>query len=115
MKSRRAIGKCEKCGAKADFYRCAEHYKCDDCGTTDNLITDSVGVFCHSCRELRIEKRIAEFSDDTDCTSEIVCPWCGHEHSDSWEMGSGEMECHDCGREFQTERDVSVSYSTSRI
>ena len=85
------------------------------CGTSENLISDTVGVFCHDCREKRIEKWIAEFNGDTDCTNEIVCPWCGYEHSDSWEMGDGETECHDCGRKFETEKDVTVTYSTSRI
>ena len=53
---------------------------------------------------------------DHDYTDEIVCPYCGHEHGDSWEYGdSGRMTCGECNREFDMERNVSVSYVTSRI
>jgi hypothetical protein len=53
---------------------------------------------------------------DTDNTDEIVCPYCGHEGSDSWEYSrdSGEIECGRCCQEFNYNRDVSVSYSTSK-
>jgi DNA-directed RNA polymerase subunit RPC12/RpoP len=62
-----------------------------------------------------VVKRIAEFDKDTDYTGEVVCPWCGYEHGDSWEMTEGETECGECGRKFEMTRDVSVSYCTSRI
>lgn len=47
---------------------------------------------------------------------EIVCPWCGYEHTDSWETraDNGDFECHGCGKTFAFTRDVSVTYSTSR-
>ena len=59
-------------------------------------------------------KRIAEFDGDTDYTDEVTCPHCGYKCSDSWEMSVGVHECGDCGREFEMERDVSVSYSTTK-
>lgn len=111
----RKIGECEKCGEKADFWRCKEHYCCDDCGTRENLCMRNGGVICDSCHEKRVEKRIAEFGADTDYTAEIVCPWCGYEHSDSWEKEPGNRNCPDCGRDFEVERNVEVTYSTSRI
>jgi DNA-directed RNA polymerase subunit RPC12/RpoP len=62
-----------------------------------------------------VGKQIAEFDKDTDYTNEVVCPWCGHEHRDSWEMSEGATECRECGREFEISRYVAVTYCTSRI
>ena len=46
-------------------------------------------------------------------TSEITCPICGYENSDSWEYDSdeGECECGYCGATLEWSRDVCVSYS----
>lgn len=45
--------------------------------------------------------------------SEITCPICGYEHSDSWEYDSdcGELECEGCGATLGWSREVEVSYS----
>lgn len=50
-------------------------------------------------------------------TSEIVCPHCGYKQMDSWEYSgdSGEIDCGKCSEPFLYERQVSVSYSTSKI
>lgn len=52
-------------------------------------------------------------------TAAIVCPYCGHEHCDSWEYGAGddngETECGECGLPFLWTREVSVTYSTTTI
>lgn len=47
-------------------------------------------------------------------TQEVVCPWCGYEHGDSWEIGfdDGEDECCECGKQFHYVRDINVTYST---
>ena len=47
-------------------------------------------------------------------TSEIKCPICGYEESDSWEYDAdcGEIECGGCGATLEWSRDVCVSYST---
>lgn len=46
--------------------------------------------------------------------SEITCPICGYEFSDSWEYGSdcGEDECGGCGATLEWNREVEVSYAT---
>lgn len=49
----------------------------------------------------------------------IVCPWCGYVHEDSYEFGSereesGESECHSCDKPIAWERCVSVTYNTSK-
>lgn len=49
-------------------------------------------------------------------TLEVVCPNCGYEYSDSWEMqDEGDEICDECGCKFSYERDISVSYSTKII
>jgi len=58
---------------------------------------------------------------DHTLTPDIVCPYCGHEFSDSWEIdpedisSSGEIECRECDICFLYTRDVSVTYSTMKI
>ncbi len=49
-------------------------------------------------------------------TENIVCPICGHEHTDSWEYedDSGEITCQGCNKEFFFEREYDVSYTTSK-
>jgi hypothetical protein len=54
---------------------------------------------------------------DTIFTAEIVCPHCGKENGDSWELrrDSGKTTCGWCDEEMQYERNVEVTYSTSKI
>lgn len=56
---------------------------------------------------------------DTDCTDEIVCPYCGHVESDSWEHieleSSGRVICGDCGKEFWATRNVTILYSSEKV
>lgn len=53
---------------------------------------------------------------DTDFTDEVVCPWCGYEHGDSWEFSDEQRyDCDECKRPFHLSRDIEVTYSTSRI
>ena len=50
----------------------------------------------------------------------IICPHCGYEFADSWEIGMNddgdfEVECHGCQREFVTTRTTTVSYSSRSV
>ena len=65
----------------------------------------------YKIREL--EKFDLEENDNWD-KSEITCPICGYEFSDSWEYGSdcGEDTCEGCGATLEWSREVEVSYST---
>jgi transcription elongation factor Elf1 len=55
-----------------------------------------------------------------DCagTPEVVCPHCGHEHSDSYEWvrdaarPSYSVECESCERPFRFTVDYEISYSS---
>ena len=50
--------------------------------------------------------------DENYDTSEITCPICGYEFSDSWEYDSdcGELECEGCGATLEWSREVCLSY-----
>ena len=53
---------------------------------------------------------------DTDYTEDIVCPWCGYKHEESWEFDDdGDDECANCGQPFFYSREVTVTYSTHRV
>lgn len=54
---------------------------------------------------------------DHEWTNELVCPHCGYEHSDSWELNDGDEgdwdhECHDCQKTFAAQRFVTVKYGS---
>lgn len=43
----------------------------------------------------------------------IVCPHCGYEFNNSWELGDdGELDCGQCDTPFMFMRHVEVTYST---
>jgi hypothetical protein len=53
-------------------------------------------------------------------TSEIVCPYCGHQFRDSWEVCPGDsgedVECRSetCGKTFLMERLTIIEYVTEK-
>jgi len=53
---------------------------------------------------------------DHDFTDQIVCPYCGEEVSDSWELDGecGEFDCESCGNTYKWERVVTIEYSTRK-
>jgi hypothetical protein len=53
---------------------------------------------------------------DHDFTDEVVCPHCGWQSRDSWELDdSGYMDCEECEKEFFFERNITVRYCTGKI
>ena len=57
---------------------------------------------------------------DHDNTNNLVCPYCGYEDRDSWEVYPGEedlevCECGSCGKEFRAWRNISITYSTEKL
>lgn len=54
-------------------------------------------------------------------TEEIVCPYCGHEHQDSWERrgtdlnAEDEDQCESCEKTFKWYRGFSVWYNTAKV
>lgn len=56
---------------------------------------------------------------DHEYTDETVCPYCGHEGSESYELGSrndedGITDCGECSKEFYWSRSTTIKYSTSK-
>ena len=51
---------------------------------------------------------------DTSYTEELVCPYCGYEHSDSWEIGDSENSstCNNCDKNFKFDQQISRTFST---
>lgn len=108
---------CKVCGVGIEswFGRCDEHKRCDGCGTRQYIVLRSSGVWCDPCHRERVEARVAAFKGDHEFTANIVCPYCGEEHGDSWEYSEGETECVECERRFDMVRVVEVSYVTSKL
>ena len=55
--------------------------------------------------------------DEFDCeyTSSPICPHCGYKHPDSFEWDNeGDRACDSCGKEFDFERIVEVTWVTSK-
>lgn len=53
---------------------------------------------------------------DCDYTDEPVCPYCGEEQSDFWEMmdDDGLVDCQECEKEFRYVRITEVHYCTEK-
>jgi len=54
---------------------------------------------------------------DTWHTPNAICPYCGYENYDSWEIAGGEEfdgehDCHSCGETMLISRNVEVTYTT---
>ncbi len=49
---------------------------------------------------------------DTEYTDEVVCPYCGAEQGESWELADNndDYDCNECGKVFGYERDIEVTY-----
>jgi len=56
---------------------------------------------------------------DHEFTREVVCPWCGYEHNDSWDRSMSDGDCNEddcgkCGKPFTVSCIVTVEYSTEK-
>lgn len=48
-------------------------------------------------------------------TNEMVCPYCGYTHQNSWEASEGNRECANCEKVFCMSRDTCVFYTTEKV
>ena len=51
-----------------------------------------------------------------------VCPHCGHEEGDAWEIdfgagieGDAVISCGECGQDYSATRNCTVTYSTCKL
>jgi transcription elongation factor Elf1 len=53
---------------------------------------------------------------NTDYTRELVCPYCGHVESDSWQIHGdrGWTSCSDCVETYEYIRNVKITYCTNK-
>lgn len=56
---------------------------------------------------------------DHEFTESIVCPHCGHSHSESWEYFRDDqyaqtINCIECDKPFSCEMEVDVTYITAK-
>lgn len=60
---------------------------------------------------------------ETEYADNPVCPYCGHEMQNAWEIdfgptgleGSADVDCDSCGKIYHIEQTVSVYYTTSKL
>lgn len=108
---------------------CEEHDRCIMCEIKRVDMDDApwqkrLGIQCRPCREKEIKNQIEAFQKKLeeegdsilDFASEPICPYCGHEQSDAWEIGDGteEIDCGNCHQAMTFERDVEVTYTTGK-
>lgn len=118
-------GICEVCGVEIGWWGnheiCRECKECAVCGAKNGdgviLYENKDSILCGKHEEERVQQLVKTFDENTDYLSEITCPHCGYEWSDSWEItnDTGELECGQCGLFFEYYRDVEVTYCTSKI
>lgn len=99
-------------------------YKCKICGKEiDSFDYKYQNQLCFSCAKKERQRKLAEAlqedeETETDFEDEVVCPYCGYRmHDDCGEFvseGSGEYECDNCGKTFEFEAHIEVTYSTRR-
>ncbi|WP_036689382.1 hypothetical protein [Paucisalibacillus globulus] len=63
------------------------------------------------------ETKVLEEGTKFEYETDAICPYCGSEQSDSWELSGDdgeekETECGSCGEEFKYIRSIEVTYST---
>jgi hypothetical protein len=78
----------------------------------------SIGVLSHvkriaGAREVEIDLE----PEDKDYESNLICPYCGYEDGDSWELSDDEEEheCGRCGATVSYRRVVTVEYNSSPV
>ncbi|MCM3739214.1 hypothetical protein M3210_02915 [Oceanobacillus luteolus] len=63
------------------------------------------------------EIKILEKGTEFEFEREVVCPYCGSEQSDSWELDGSDGEenetyCGTCGEDFVYIRNIEITYSS---
>ncbi len=108
---------CEKEAIDPFSYRCKDHYCCDFCQSKENLIHWKTQMICKPCNEQRLKDMIDQFKGNTSNTLEVVCPYCGKESPHDWSdyEDIGTKQCRECFKYFLYEREVHVTYSTSKM
>lgn len=98
-----------------------DHYFCNICGKTPS---DKEGYFsegkwwCISCWNTYVQYKVLECGQantNTEYKSSAICPYCGKEVQDSWELKDGEYQCGRCNNTFEVTIIVTQEYSTKKL
>lgn len=112
-------GICEKCGDVAESaysWRCVGCCRCDSCETEEDLCHYVEGIYCSVCRAREVSRMVAEFDGDTKWEAEPVCPHCGDNVTEPYDLNDyDEIECARCEHPFETRRHVEIRYSTFKL
>ena len=99
---------------------------CKDCKHYFNSFKDDAYCFRHGADQ-NADKIYTIYNDDeclnyqdkppkpidTEFTREVICPYCGYEHQDSWELDDDfEFQCHRCEKLICGERIKTIEYTT---
>ena len=94
-------------------------FPCEDTSCEANQLGTCTAERDDGCEGYAIGDEGAEI--DHEYTDEIVCPVCGHEFEDSWEVfisgtySETEEQCPICGAKFKVTQDIQTTYSTELI
>lgn len=95
---------------KDDKYKCT---KCDWVGLEATALVS--GAHCPKCQ-------CAVVPLETQYTDEPICPNCGYEEPNAWEIdfpdqgeSDTEMDCGNCDKPLEVYRSLIVSYSTFEV
>ena len=82
-------------------------------GKTYRIVKYSRDLQAAEAEELTLNDNLKEVCND----STLLCPLCGYDHKDSWELGDSDDEhvCDRCGAILSFERLVSVSYVSTLV
>lgn len=126
--------KCSICGADVGLHK-AETFNCPKGGIEapagqEQIWLDTIFTRDYSEEIAQLKDTIAQMANisqpafvhrDTDFCSTVVCPYCGAEDSNSWEIDFGdsmegeiELECPTCSNTFIACRSVTIVYSTRK-
>ena len=78
----------------------------------------SIGVLNHVNKSAGARQIEIDFEpDDKDYENNVICPYCGYEDRDSWELtdDNEEHNCGRCGAVVSYERVVTVEYNSSPV
>ena len=98
---------CKRCGMPTENYYSYSPYLAGLAGAEGISICDACTTELNNIREWENE----QFE-----TRNLVCPWCGYEDRDSWELSDSDdsYTCPECGEVFAYERNITVTYTSRK-
>jgi len=111
------------------YKKCETHDVCINCGVRRKDLDEipwwhKEGIICKPCKKKEIQRTIEEFEKRLEREGDFfldhndspICPYCGHEYGDAWELDpdTEEIECGYCDNTMKVDIYHEVTYSTER-